>query len=346
MRLAYISLHNFLRNAALMILILTNDRDEHADLVCSNLDSRGQQYVRFHPDKFPSTTTITVIPGHETLFEVGTQVPGMGPRRWRLSDIGSVWFRRPLRSDRASDCSEEDAEFAKKESDYVIKAIYRGLEHCRWLNTPDQISRADCKPDQLAVAQSCGLLTPKTVITNDPAVALSFFDSCSGEVIYKQLSGYSRFNAAEGLRYSVYTNVMSRDDLKARADAIRCAPCLFQEYITKEKELRITIVGIHIFVAEIDSQASERSRIDWRHYDIGNTPYRAVEIPERVRISLFRVMKHYDLTFGCIDMIITPSGDYVFLELNPNGQWYWIEYLTGLPIAKCIADYLMFEKQV
>lgn len=49
------------------------------------------------------------------------------------------------------------------------------------------------------------------------------------------------------------------------------------------------------------------------------------------------------LNFGCFDLIVTPDGEYVFLECNPNGQWLWVELATGLPIAEAIADFLTIK---
>jgi hypothetical protein len=39
--------------------------------------------------------------------------------------------------------------------------------------------------------------------------------------------------------------------------------------------------------------------------------------------------------------VLTPDGRYVVLEINPNGQYLWIEKATGLPISDAICDFLM-----
>jgi putative transposase len=46
------------------------------------------------------------------------------------------------------------------------------------------------------------------------------------------------------------------------------------------------------------------------------------------------------LAYGAVDLILEPSGNYVFLEVNSMGQWHWIEHLVGLPISEAIAEFL------
>jgi len=118
------------------------------------------------------------------------------------------------------------------------------------------------------------------------------------------------------------------------------APILAQEYIEKKLELRITIVGQKMFTCAIHSQDSEQTRIDWRRYDFRNVKHLPYQLPEKIKQKLHKLMKIWNLSFGAIDMILTPEGKYVFLEINPNGQWLWIEQLTEMPISRVIAELL------
>ena len=115
---------------------------------------------------------------------------------------------------------------------------------------------------------------------------------------------------------------------------------MFQEYVPKRIEIRATVIEREIFCAEIHSQQSERSRVDWRRYDFDNTPYFPHALPDHVRSKILQFMRRLGLLFGCIDMILTPEGEYVFLEVNQAGQWYWVELLTGLPITEYFVRYL------
>jgi len=116
---------------------------------------------------------------------------------------------------------------------------------------------------------------------------------------------------------------------------------VFQEYIPKALELRISIVGHQVFAAAIYSQMTERTKHDWRRYDLEKTPHAVYILPAGVERACIDIVQHYGLAFAAIDMVVTPQGDFVFLELNPNGQWLWIERLTGQPISDAIADMLV-----
>ena len=116
---------------------------------------------------------------------------------------------------------------------------------------------------------------------------------------------------------------------------------MFQEYIPKKTEFRVTIIGNKIHSAEIHSQQSSKTKYDWRNYDdFSKTPYIKSELPNEISTKLFKTMKKFNLNFGACDLIKTPEDEFVFLEINPNGRWWWIQELTGMNIASDIAKYL------
>jgi glutathione synthase/RimK-type ligase-like ATP-grasp enzyme len=115
---------------------------------------------------------------------------------------------------------------------------------------------------------------------------------------------------------------------------------IFQAYVPKLVELRITVVGRRIFAAEIHSQRTNHTRCDWRRYDQGQTPHRPHELPRDLEQRCTALVERLCLRYGAIDMVLTPDGRYVFLEINPNGQYLWIEHETGLPISEAICDLL------
>jgi glutathione synthase/RimK-type ligase-like ATP-grasp enzyme len=162
-----------------------------------------------------------------------------------------------------------------------------------------------------------GFSVPKTIVTNDPAAFLCFYENCSGEVIYKTL-GKNQTRDAKGKFQFAYTNKLDKGFLECSAE-IALTPCLFQEYIPKRVELRVTVVGNQVFACEIHSQKSERTRIDWRRYDLENTPHFPVKLPEDLIDKCLQLIRSFGLNFAAIDFIITPNNEYVFIEINPNG---------------------------
>ena len=135
----------------------------------------------------------------------------------------------------------------------------------------------------------------------------------------------------------LFTRRVRREELSRITQRAHNCPIILQEYIEKDFELRITIVGNKTFACAIHSQKSKKTSEDWRRYDIDNTPHEIFDLPRDINDKLVSLVKHLGLVFGCIDMIVTPKGEFVFLEINPNGQWLWIERLTGMPIGEELA---------
>jgi hypothetical protein len=123
-------------------------------------------------------------------------------------------------------------------------------------------------------------------------------------------------------------------------DHVRAAPCLLQEQIAKSLELRVTVVASEVFACAMDTQASPRTRCDYRKYDFERVQHTRYYLPEEIEKRCRRLVRNLGLYFASMDLILTPSGEFVFLDLNPNGQWLWTEELAELPISLAIARLL------
>jgi glutathione synthase/RimK-type ligase-like ATP-grasp enzyme len=155
-------------------------------------------------------------------------------------------------------------------------------------------------------------------------------------VIYKTLSGGSIDRNSR--HDAIYTVRLTKSALKD-LDRVRVTPCLFQAWVEKAFEVRATIVGQRVFAARIDA-LSEQAKVDFRR-DYGALRYSEWELPDQVVASLRRLLDSLDLSYGAVDLAVTEDLDYVFLEVNPDGAWGWIEQHTGLPIADALADLLV-----
>jgi hypothetical protein len=138
-----------------------------------------------------------------------------------------------------------------------------------------------------------------------------------------------------------FTQCVSGDYIKQNLQRAALCPMTYQDYIPKAYELRITAVGNKLFPCAIYSQESDTTTIDWRADESKKNRHEICEIPQEVHTKLLQLLNEMGLNFGCIDMIVTPAGEYVFLEVNPNGQWLWVEEATGMPIASEIAKLLV-----
>ncbi|WP_258015860.1 hypothetical protein [Streptomyces sp. AJS327] len=79
---------------------------------------------------------------------------------------------------------------------------------------------------------------------------------------------------------------------------------------------------------------------DLRAAAMASLTYRVGKTPPLVVEGVRRYMDRLSLRFAAFDFVVSPCGEWTFLEANPCGQWDWIEHATGLPIANAIADEL------
>jgi glutathione synthase/RimK-type ligase-like ATP-grasp enzyme len=196
-----------------------------------------------------------------------------------------------------------------------------------------QIER--CKPTQLVVAERCGLRIPATLISNDPEEIRSFFRAAgNGRVIYKTFNAF------------VPTSLLT-EELLSDADALRWTPGIYQHYVEKDHELRVTVIGSRLFAVRIFSQSTVHGTVDWREAqwapegESSDLTFEPATLPKPVRDACRRLIRRLGLVYGAIDLIVTPGGEHVFLEVNPSGQFLWIEDEVGLPLLDAMSEMLI-----
>ena len=222
----------------------------------------------------------------------------------------------------------------------LLHNLYRTL-NCKILPHPAKDREADFKLFQLQIAQSVGMKVPFTVVAND-ATALDFFPLKIECFCIKALSAFHWY-ADNNSEYALRSAKVSRQQVLEHSSEFSLCPVLLQEYIEKRYEWRVTVIGSSVFACRINSQLAEDAKEDWRIANISELPHEIYELPLSLRQKLFDYLRYFDLSFGAFDFIETLDGDFVFLECNPNGQWLWIEHLTGAPISKTLSSYLFGE---
>ena len=309
-----------------MIGIVSHLDDLHAVHVRRHLEQAGSPHLVLDTSSLPMQVGLTT-----------SEVPGAGWHGWwehdgvpvDLRDVHAMWWRRPqpfVLDGAITDA--HDRAFARGE----CAAMVAGLWHCldaEWVNDPDRDEAASRKMWQLRVASELGLRVPRTCMTNDPARALGFIESEPGSVVFKS------FSASE---VTWRETRLVRDEHRELFDRVRLAPVIFQECIPGGFDIRVTIVGDQVFSAEIRSGESSYD-LDFR-VDTENAPIEVHPLPEPVEGRLMRMMRRLGLRYGAIDLRRAPDGDYVFLEVNPAGQWLFIELATGQPISSALARLL------
>jgi glutathione synthase/RimK-type ligase-like ATP-grasp enzyme len=241
-----------------------------------------------------------------------------------LRGVRTVWWRRPQPFELGGELVRPSYRaFAYNECHEAWSGLWETLD-AFWVNHPPKDEAAARKAYQLDVARSAGLAIPSTLITNDPEEARRFVeDHRSRGVIYKA------FSATE---QAWRETRLLREAEEGLLEQVRHAPVIFQEYIPAGVVLRVTIVGDAMFAAAIHSQETSY-RFDFR-IDMNAARVLPFELPGDAREGLSRLIRCLGLQYGAVDMRQTPDGEIVFLEINPAGQWLFIEDRTRQPITK------------
>ena len=319
------------------VLILTHNIDPTADFVAHEFNRRGVPFIRMDLGEFPATLSVSA-----RIDSASDDWTGRFERPSRPVDLGhvrSVWWRRPTSFQFPEHLSREERWFSRDESASAFGGLLR-LQDALWVNDPESGLRAEFKPIQLKTARQCGMDIPRTLITSVAQEARDFIQenrSIGLRTIYKTLAYTDVVNPVSADSEVIYTTLVTEDDLDE--ELIRVAPCLFQAEVPKDVELRITVVGSQIFTAAIDSAGTDAGKVDFRMaYE--ELTYAEIELPELVVKQVMSIMRSLNLTFGALDIIRRPDGGYVFLEINPSGQWAWLEAEIGLPITAALCDTL------
>lgn len=321
------------------VLILTDENEPSVELVTNCLTEIGQTFFRLNISSLVNNHSKITLGNSRELLSGG--VKSEDGSIIEFERVKSVWVRRPKPIVVSQVLSPVETQFIEDEFTSTIWSMYTCLDSVYWMNHPlyARYLFEHNKLLQLKLAKSAGLLVPDTLITNDPEELIEFCQKQGGSIAVKAVRSRI-FQESNGDAIGIYTNKISIDYIKKHSSDIVFAPLMAQKYIEKKLEFRVTVVGQDIFTCAIHSQDSELTKEDWRRYDFENVKHESYDMPEHVKNSILRFMRLCNLTFGAIDMILTPEGEYVFLEINASGQYIWIENLTKLPISKAIAENL------
>jgi glutathione synthase/RimK-type ligase-like ATP-grasp enzyme len=323
-----------------MILILSEPGDLHAQGVADKLAQRGAECLWFDHAQFPCSAQISLTYASTGLLQPMLCVQ---EKMFDLSRITAAWDRRP-RAPKAHETITDSLirHHVEQESAAFLSDLWHTLD-CLWLPaTNSKVLRAQHKASQLQVAAALGFVIPPTLITNNPQDLLAFYRQHNGQIVSKAFyhATLQCEQRAKRPPYGMFAKPVGSRDV-GYADTVRYLPTIFQAYVPKEVELRITVVGQQVFAVAIHSQQTRHTRHDWRRYDLAHTPHKPHDLPEQVRGLCLQLVEQLGLCYGAIDMVLTPDGRYVFLEVNPSGQYLWLEKLTGLPISDAICDLLL-----
>lgn len=312
-----------------VVLLVTASYDRAADQVEQCINELGRPSFRLDTDLFPTAIKATYHPD--------TGVSFISPKGTvNSTQIMSVWYRRNVAPALPADMDKYSREFSERESRAFLEGAITSIQTSRWLSYPPAIWRAERKLYQLAIASQLGFQVPPTLVTNDQAATRHF--SSKFPLIAKAISsGY--IDSPLGYK-AIFTTALHGSDLQDLT-GLDLAPVTFQERIEKVSDIRVTVVGEELFAAEILSQEHPSSFTDWRATVNPDVGHRVYDLPSKQQELCKALVRKLGLQYGAIDLALTEDQRHVFFEINPNGEWLWLEDKLGFPISKKISQWLL-----
>jgi glutathione synthase/RimK-type ligase-like ATP-grasp enzyme len=300
------------------VLVLTETSDLAGDLIVLELRRRGVPYWRLNTDTFPNDSEISYN------FMTSSVTFHTSTAQFSSRDVGAVWCRHLPRT------AHPDP-YVDKESRAFLLGLWREIPWT-WVNDPSAVALASNKLWQLRVASEIGLDVPTTVVTNRIQSVLETFGS--RQVVVKTVGGAGI--ERDGIRQRLYSQLLLLTAMDSAA--VKSAPCIFQESAKPGVDVRVTVAGDQVFATDIDVPDKF---LDWRAAPSGAVRYRAIDLPGDLAQQCLELCRAAGISYAAFDFVRQPGGRYVFLEVNPSGQWGWIEHATRQPITAAIVDVLV-----
>jgi ATP-GRASP peptide maturase of grasp-with-spasm system len=324
-----------------MIIVLSQDtRELTTEEVVDWVRALGGECARLNADD--------ITAAHPFRLEVDADGPRLhftlDGTSFTDRDVGAVWLRRWSRSAlptvKPSGGMEGIAAringHLAGEASAVSQALFSALGRAGWLSRPGDGNVS--KLDVLAAAVAVGLEIPATLVTN-VRDEIEAFRRAHGRIVSKSVGEVEMFPVF-GRSYALYTSEATEEDIAALPATL--FPTLVQAMVEKAFEIRAFYLDGELYASAIFSQADEQTAVDFRRYN-RERPNRTVPftVPGEVATRLRALMERLELKTGSIDLIRTPGGRYLFLEVNPGGQFGMVSHPCNYGVEKKVAEYLI-----
>jgi glutathione synthase/RimK-type ligase-like ATP-grasp enzyme len=200
--------------------------------------------------------------------------------------------------------------------------------HGAWVSHPDANRNAEIKLVQLRAARQAGFRVPQTLVSQHPEQIRQFCAALGNRVIVKALSGTKKAPLTTGI---------VNDELLASDRTLRLSPTIYQELVPGSAHLRVQGFGDEFHAVRINCE-----HLDWR-FKLSESKVEPYVLPAAMQQRLRKVLRSLGLRMGIFDLKLAADGELVWLEVNPQGQFLFVEGLTGMPIIDLFADFLCSE---
>lgn len=312
-----------------MVIILSTPKDVHIPFVATHL-TEPPVIIDTTTIKDKDCLTFSIIGGQNQVLYKGEP----------LDDVTGVWLRRPTQSPAHLHLPvrPQDEEYCASALESHLSQLYCQFPEALWVSDHYMLGRAGRKSFQLRLAIEAGFIIPDTIFTSDPDEAKRFVARYGTAIVKPQ----ARTFPSEGsLLYRFFSSKITNDD-DIDYQGLHVAPAIFQAAIPHVSDIRVTVVGKHVFATKIVETRRQKGKVrDWRAHVPGNTlAFSSFKLPAKIAKSCVALVQMLGLNFGAIDLVESTTGQLFFLEINPNGQWAFVEQETGQQIGKALASLL------
>jgi len=311
-----------------VVLILTRVNDPESDLIGLELCKRNIDYIRINADDVPTNLKFDAqFDGEKIVVRINSQMFSV-----ELSQIKSVLYRhfdfeafQPLHTDAVT------VKYFYQEWEEFFGCLV-SLTKAKWMNHPYNVIYTN-KIQQLILARSIGFKVPQTLVSNN-AKTIRNFTSSSRVIICKTLhSHYIEYNRK---LYPLFGSIVD-PNLGVDEKNASHIPAIYQEYINNSFEARVTVIGNRVFAAKILVENNS----DWHNTKMKDISLIEFSLPKNIELKCIHFLEKSGLSYGAFDLLFTPQNECVFLEVNPLGDWRWVEQHTKQPITESIVEFLI-----
>ncbi|WP_071458443.1 hypothetical protein [Bacillus massilinigeriensis] len=308
------------------VLLISDKYDFTTDFICIELERKETNYLRLNRDEFHNYK----IQINSSYFDMLITV---GENEYLVSEkhLKSIYFRAPifLRELNQAESTLESVLYKEQWMSFIRNLLI--FENVLWANNPEKTYKAENKIVQLKYAKKIGFSIPNTTVTNYPP------ELHNEKYIIKSLdTAFFNIGGNEGF---VYSNIIDKKELQEAN--LKLAPVTIQDYVFPKTDIRVTVVGNEVFATDI-TISGKGVDIDWRKAK-DDVQFNTVSLPTTVKNNCIEIVKQLGLKFGAIDLLKTDKNDYIFLEINPTGEWAWLVHTTGQPIPQSFANMLVMQ---
>jgi len=314
-------------------LILAPSDDPHACAVAWAIRRQGIEPVW--------TPSLKAGEGAHYSFRIGHDHEAFHDSLLAGDRASAVWNRRV--HDPVPECAEEDRAFATWEWKLFQRNVF-GVQgaygDALWVNPFAAAQRAEHKLVQLATCRRLGIPFPDTVVTTD-ATEVAALIRRWGQVVFKSFLVHQWEERDSGRMHAVGV-VLLNGDSELPAEAIAVCPGIYQRYIEKRCDVRVTVIGERLFALRL-GKGTDGAFVDWRGHS-KDPSFRAerMDLPPAVEAKLRELMRELGLVFGCIDLVVDVDGEFHFLEVNQAGQFLFVEdMLPDAPVLQTMTAMLV-----